>query len=289
MSEKLKQNHHYVPQFWLRRFAGADGHLNSWDGKRSAQVGSRSVMAQDWLYTVYGAGWVANNDLEDYLSILEGKAGKAFETIEQSADLTQQTADPLLDFIALQACRHPDILQRKLRRTKELGEFFALAHVMAPQEFEERAEKFGISQTDAANILQELTRHSADELISQYNIVEHLGLQDREIPLAEFLDAVTPIANALSHMNIRLLDAPKDHFFVLGDTPVPQEDAVRGFIVPLNKSLAVEFGSVSSAPAIYPRMPLTQLQVAAINRTQWEMAQKLVVGPNKETFNPLSV
>jgi hypothetical protein len=284
MSEDLKRNHHFVPQFWLRRFAGATGQLYSWDGARSKQVGSRSVMAQDWLYTVYDERWNASNDLENHLSVLENKASIAFNNIEQTGQITQSNADPLIDFIALQGCRHPDMLQRKLALQKEVGEILALSHDMTPSEFEASLDKYGIAAAEASNIYKTLKQHDSKSLINEFEILDGLGLQDSAIPLSDFLDAVTPIANALSHMNIRLLDAPANHFFILGDTPVPQNNAFQGFVVPLNKSLAVEFGAASNSPSIHPRLALSANDVKAINGTQWSMAKKIVVGPDPSAF-----
>lgn len=289
MTEDLKKNHHYVPQFWLRRFSGDHGRLLQWDGKRAEQIGSVEVMTQDWLYTVYNNQWIASNDLENHIAKLEGKADRALKAVERSPDLTQATADPLLDFLALQASRHPDMLQRSLNRRKELAQFLALSHDMTLDEFQEGAKDFGIAPLDAENMHKAVISQKQENILAEYERLEALSLQDSEIPLADFLDAMTPIANALSHMNIRLLDAPQSHYFVLGDTPVPQYDALKGFIVPLNKSLAVQFGTASANPLIYPRASITPDAVTAINRAQWEMAKKIVVGPHQNTFQALSL
>lgn len=281
MAEALKGNHHFVPQFWLKRFANDKGQIQSWDGKKTSPVGSASVMSSDWLYTVYDSKWIASNDLENHLSKLEGDAGKAFKAIENVGDLTANTADAMVDFLALQACRHPDILTRNLKRSKELSEFFALAHDMNSSEFKRRASDFGIEDQAAEDIYKELITVPQNDLIEQHDVVEKLTLQDSALPLSDFLKAVAPVENSLSHMNIRLLEAPTGYYFVLGDTPVPQEDAFNGFIAPLSKSLAVEFSVASAGSAILPKRTLSSTELAQVNKTQWENAKEIVIGPDR--------
>lgn len=68
-----KKNHHYVPQYWQRGFKGTSGSMFGKFSSTIRLVSSRTIMQQDWLYTVFDEQWNPSDILEDTLSVMESK------------------------------------------------------------------------------------------------------------------------------------------------------------------------------------------------------------------------
>lgn len=113
MSKFEKINHHYVPQHWQRGFRGSNGHLYGkfHDGIRV--VSPRTIMQEDYLYTVFDSQWSPSDSLEDALSAVEAQDAGLFQRLHNpSHTCTADDRDNLCAALALQATRHPDILRR---------------------------------------------------------------------------------------------------------------------------------------------------------------------------------
>jgi hypothetical protein len=88
---------------------------------------------------------------------------------------------------------------------------------------------------------------------------------------------MVPVAAELMKLSYEVITAPAGDQFVLGDTPLPQSELGRGFVVPISKTVAI-----AARPSVNPtisRRAASAQEVADCNRTQWQMAAKIVVGP----------
>lgn len=288
MADELKRNNHYNPQFLLKKFADSNGQIRAWDGKKVKTVGANSIMAGDWIYTVYSPQWVANNDLEDLLSKFESIAGLALNEILSTRQLTEDTFSVLTEFIALQAVRHPDAIKRHHQLIKDVTAIFALAPSVTEYEFAEAVKKYGIESVDASEIYFTLKDRDPDLLLATHDYVDGLHLQQsQEIPLSDFLNAINPIADQLYKMPARLIEAPKGEYFVLGDTPVPKVERDNTFVFPLSKDLAIHFYSASIGPAFAPNYVANTSEMKAINMDQWAKAKDIVIGPDQTALKLL--
>jgi hypothetical protein len=282
-----KQRHHYVPQFWMRRFRDAANTLYQWNGQRCDIASTKKIMQDAWLNTTFDAKWQASNELEDNLAQLEHLAARLFSELEDSSlVLTEQHREMLCDFLALQACRHPDVFNSGQRKVARLATFFADAPLMDSEaQFIREAAKLGIGAADASTSYSILRHADPDSLEQQALEAMTKSPQDPELPITDALKAMAPVAAALMHLSCEIVSAPSGVHFVLGDTPLPQSDLGRGFVVPLSKNVAV-VASPANAPAgpTIRRRAASVQEVAHSNRTQWQMAAKLVVGPDQASL-----
>lgn len=285
-----KQRHHYVPQFWLRRFRDARNTLYQWNGQRCDIVSTKDIMQEAWLNTTFDAHWQASNQLEDDLGKLEKLAAKLYTELENSSvALTEQHREMLCDVLALQACRHPDVFNSGHRKVARLATFFADAPLMNSEtQFINEAASLGIEASEAAAAYSLLHQEDPDWLEQQALEAMAKSPQDPELPMTEALKAMVPVSAALRHLSYEIIAAPAGLHFVLGDTPLPQSDLVLGFVVPLSKDVAVVASTVSApaVPSIRRRAASAQ-EVVDSNRMQWQMAARIVVGPDQASLTTL--
>lgn len=278
-----KDNHHFLPRFWLRGFRDANNVLYARyraDAKAKV-VGISNVMRGDWLYTIFDSQWNPSDDLENALSKIEGDDAKLFRRVCTSGVLTANDRKGLCSALALQACRHPDVMKRGNRQAQELGNAFIEVYTLAEPEFAARLSEFGITASDAITIRQQLLTKSHDELTCELTELKSLSPQDHQLPEQLALLADTQVEKAISRMELTLLDAPPGNFFVLGDTPLPQSELARGFEVPLSKKMALQARPSATPQTQVLRRPALPNEVATINRTQWNNSVDVTVGPSK--------
>lgn len=115
------RKHHFVPQFWIRRFAGADGKLWSYDREtgRISERSSRQLMQIFNLYTVQPSS-ADDATLETVdLNKIDSEGSAVFDRILKG-DLTQSAKGEFASFLAAQVLRDPDVVTSYNPRAQEL-------------------------------------------------------------------------------------------------------------------------------------------------------------------------
>lgn len=110
MTDKPRK-HHFVPQFWIRRFAGTDGKLWSYDhhADRISERSARHLMQIVNLYTVQPSG-ADDTTLESVdLNKIDSEGSAIFDRVI-AGDHTQSSKEALASFLAAQILRHPDVV-----------------------------------------------------------------------------------------------------------------------------------------------------------------------------------
>ena len=188
----VKKNQHYVPRSWLSRFAGHDGRvLAVKDGFLMPQVSVNDIMSGDWIYTVFDEWWRPSDRTEDALSKVESNAGLLFEALHTSAKppTDQQWVD-LCIFLALTACRHPEVMRPGHLRSKEMA--WAIADVASHQGQDAFLAsvrgRFGVELP--TNIYNGLINKGLSELLQEAGEIEKFLLQDPKLPEQISLEAV---------------------------------------------------------------------------------------------------
>lgn len=285
---QLKKRHHYVPQFWIRAFRDSKEQLHSWDGKTAKVVSAREIMQENWLYTLFNERWQPSDVLENALGEIEGIASKVFDAVDDPSYVpTRDDCEVLSMFMGLQACRHPDVLQRGQRRAHELAKVLAQAHsFVGVQQFLQEVSGYGIGPADGRVIYRLLMSKTPNELHRELEEVESLSPQDSRLPMQDALRADELIAREIQALSLTLLDAPAGSSFVLGDTPMPQSDLAAGFRVPLSKTVCFEAKPGASSLTL-PRRAIASTEVDAINQVQWSNAREIIVGPDPAVLRKL--
>lgn len=120
MNDKPRK-HHFVPQFWIRRFAGTDGNLWAYDHDtgRISERSSKQLMQIFNLYTVQPSG-ADDTTLETVdLNRIDSEGSAVFDRILKR-DLTQPAKEAFASFLAAQVLRDPDIVTSYNPRAQEL-------------------------------------------------------------------------------------------------------------------------------------------------------------------------
>jgi hypothetical protein len=283
-----KQNQHFIPRWWLKAFADAKGNIWALREGRVQIAAAGDIMSEDWIYTLFDAWWRPSDVIEDNLSKIEGMASRLFRDTEANGPTGQEDWSALLWFIALTACRHPRAMSRGSELSRELSLF-----LQDVRQYQDTASfgaayqaKFGAApETEMYPILSQMPQEAIEG-----TILYILGLQpyDPQLPQTDALLATDDVAAAIEQMDCRLLEAPADAFFVLGDRPFPTKDLSHGFIIPLSKSLALEARARAGETVLRSSEIATAAEVAASNAQQAAMAEQIVIGPERAALMQLS-
>jgi hypothetical protein len=282
-----KLNQHYVPQFWMRLFRGAGNHLYARMDGQVGQVSPEGIMAEERLYTIWNTRWQPMDWLEDALSKSEAQAAPVFRQLQMSG--YAPTADDrhvLCKFLGLQACRHPDILNRGRRVAIEFLRYALCARKLPQEQFVALVVARGMAPSDAAVMHARIHELSDQQAAAQVNAVQNLSPQDPNLPLPEVIMAAPSVAKMIAEMELTLLDASAGSSFILGDTPLPQGDLAKGFSVPLGGKVAILAEPLAGNRSL-TRRAAKQAEVDSINRTQFENSLKVVVGPDPNLLRAL--
>lgn len=279
-----KANHHYIPRHWLRRFRADNGNLWVREGTKINVRGVGSIMAKDYLYTIYDDRFNGSDDLENALSAIEGAQSRSLDQIcKPDEPVGEGSRHDLVAVLALQVLRHPDVLAWGRRRAIKLAEVILKIRNMSREEFfEGAASLFDVAHPEW--IYEEIQEKSVDELKQELADIKALSVQDSELAETDTLSALTDLRASLDMFHMRVLDIRDgEGVFVLGDTPVPQDSLASGFTVPLSKRVAVAAWKppIGERPRI-ERGWATQAEIDVVNQEQWDRHSQIIVGESRE-------
>jgi hypothetical protein len=282
---KDKKNQHYVPVFWQKRFADANGTLYKLENNHIGVAGAKKQMSDDWIYTTFDFQWKPSNYLEEASSFFENQAASAFNNID-TPNTTGSIEEQILIrwFISFSACRHPDTMSSGHRLGKCFATHLLNVHSVSIEEFSSSLIDFGVSQTDARSIYTVCRDMPIEQLISEVIEIENMTPQDPNLPQQLSIDSET-IERVFFHLcehNITILDAPPGVSFILGDTPFPP-NLSAGFCIPLSSKVALlwEPGEDIKLPEWTRRMATVD-EVHMTNQLQFNQALKLIIGSSRE-------
>lgn len=137
-------------------------------------------------------------------------------------------------------------------------------------------------------IYQALLAKGPEALLEEWVEVEELQPHDPRLPEQLSIQAITPVANVMALMDMRLLDAPPGASFVLGDRPLPLRSMALGFDVPLSSSLAYQaWPAPLHSPRVLERRIASMQEMNEINRRQAKRAKEVLIGPDKQGLEAL--
>lgn len=284
-----KDNQHFVPRFWIKRFAGSSGRiLGRRRGEvRAFQVAAAGIMTGDWTYTVFDAWWRPSDALEDALSSFEGEAAKAMIAVDEAhANLDVTTKEKLCEVIAVSGCRLPWVMRRGHERMKKLAT--ALSQIDEydndRQFLDDLNNRFGVELSDED--CEALRARPEDALKATARALNEISPQNRVFAEQEVLKGAQPIAVIMRAMDLTLLDTPAESL-VLGDTPLPDSALAGGFLLPLSSKLLLCAQPAAGPTATFVRRAATPAEMEASNRFQFDSLLDIVVGPNAALLESL--
>jgi hypothetical protein len=159
---------------------------------------------------------------------------------------------------------------------------------MTDTEFGDALLPFWVDSSDAKAMFFALKTSTPEALELELQELEKLTPHDPQLPHTEALKALSLIEGQLATMDLFVLDAAPPLEFVLGDTPLPQNDLWKGFVVPIARTVALGFQPAQHAGApTCTRRAATPADVAASNQWQFQNSAKVTIGSNEALLNAL--
>ncbi|TMJ14399.1 MAG: DUF4238 domain-containing protein [Alphaproteobacteria bacterium] len=128
MGMSIPRNHHFIPQFWLKRFsATGDAKLvwsYVWDADKIKERSVEKLMAVQDLYTRHTASGPDVSLETGELGEVDRVGSDLFRKLD-AGDRSSNLREELADFFAVMALRHPQTVSRFPEATAQV-----LLHVM---------------------------------------------------------------------------------------------------------------------------------------------------------------
>jgi hypothetical protein len=238
--------HHFVPQFWIKKFISADGKLwgYEWNDDRVKQRSSKTMMQIFDLYTIQPGG-VDDTSLEsNELGLIDTAGADAFNRV-LSGHRSESVRLDLATFFAAQIMRDPGTLASYRPRTQEYA--LALLGAVGAQDYPTFAAELA-AQFPGADIRQNEFDHIRALPTAERDIDKIISGLDAAggLPELPFTDLIRDakgrdiVRNALLGLDWQIrTDANAG--FILGDAAVLYEksDLGSGLRTPLSKTTAL--------------------------------------------------
>ena len=289
MTDKPRK-HHFVPQFWIRRFAGADGKLWAYDHQagQTRERSSRQLMQIFNLYTVQPSR-SDDTTLETVdLNKIDSQGSAIFDRI-LSGDHSQSAKEELASFLAAQILRDPAVVTSYNPRAQDLT--LSLVEVFDAPDFDRFRQRWeaqfpGTFVTeDEFKYIHSLGLRGAEDALER--IIAALDATEG-LPDLPFTDAVRSpdgrkiIRDRLLSLDWTLKTDPTGRF-ILGDTGVLYNAGdMQNLSVPLSRGTALYLtGSDSPKPTI-SSVPAADHDVENLNLESAARSRRWIVGDRAE-------
>ncbi|MEF3129393.1 DUF4238 domain-containing protein [Rhizobium leguminosarum] len=249
------RKHHFVPQFWIRRFAGSDGRLWAYDGDtgRISERSSKQLMQIFNLYTVQPSG-ADDTTLETVdLNKIDSEGSSAFDRILKG-DHTQSAKNEFASFLAAQVVRDPNVVTSYNLTAQELT--LSLLNAFDATDFDTFRQGWEAQYPGTSVTETEFQHIHALSLRGTENALELIitALDDTEgLPELPFTDAVrSPDSRNIIRAQLLGFDwtlkTDASDRFILGDTGVLyNKGAMQSLSAPLSRGAAL-FLTPSESP-----------------------------------------
>ncbi len=238
--------HHFVPQFWIKKFISTDGKLwgYEWNDDRIKQRSSKAMMQVFDLYTIQPGG-VDDTSLEtNELGVIDTAGANAFDRV-LSGDRGEPARLDLATFLAAQIMRDPGTLASYRPRTQEYA--LALLGAVDAQDYASFAAALA-AQFPGADIREDEFDHILALSTAERDFDSIISALDAAggFPALPFTDLIRDpkgrdiVRNALLGLDWQIrTDANAG--FILGDAAVLYEksDLGSGLRTPLSKTTAL--------------------------------------------------
>lgn len=289
MTDKPRK-HHFVPQFWIRRFAGTDGKLWAYDrdAGRISERSSKQLMQIFNLYTVQPSG-SDDATLETVdLNKIDAQGSAIFDRV-LNGDHSQSAKEEFASFLAAQVLRDPAVVTSYNPRAQDLT--LSLVEVFDAPDFETFRQRWE-GQFPGTFVTEDEFKHIRSlGLRGTEDALERIitALEATEgLPDLPFIDAVRSpdgrkvIRDRLLSFDWTLKTAPSDRF-ILGDTGVLYNKGdMQSLSVPLSRGMALYLTpSNSPKPSIFSIVAADH-DVENLNLESAARSRRWIVGDRTE-------
>lgn len=292
-----KVNQHYVPRFWQKRFADAQGHVYGRYRKEKDPSASKKgvvrkvrvsdTMTSDYTYTVFDSYWRPHDTLENELSKAESRVASTDTLLLNPNTPCDDDLKCFLCWsIALSVCRLPIVMKRSQQRRVELAYAFACVHLMTETEFRSMLHhEYGCQISD--NEYKALQGRNPDDLAKTVDLLATMSPQNPVFPEQDSLEGIHGVMPILYEMDLEILFVHGSPFLILGDQPLPVESLASGFDMPMAKNVLVRATTPLGSSPRFVRGDAGSGDVTRSNQWQFENCQELVIGPDPNQLESL--
>lgn len=209
------KRHHYVPQFYLKKFADDQDRLWVYDrvNKQYRHQNVEQVASINHYYRIEKKDGTLSLEIEEHLSEIEGNGAAAIEKLERAEPITPEEKAHIAVFIAVQMTRVPDYEKRvnelqdkAIRRMTKIG----FPTIEATKEKITRLMKGSGMRGD------EVTAEEMYEFIQE----DQYGIEiPRQNNIKMMLEMAANAADYFMQMDWFLIRAAKGGSFVTSDNP----------------------------------------------------------------------
>ncbi len=289
MSQKPRK-HHFVPQFWIRRFVVPDGKLWCYDHSKGEIRASspKQVMQIANLYTIQPSR-VDDVSLETVdLNRVDSEGSAVFDRV-LNGDCSQSAKEELASFFAAQVLRDPDVVSQYNPRAQELalsllGAFDATDFVGFKQYWEQRFPGTSITEREYLHIrsmqIPDIENH-LEAIISALDCSEGLP----ELPFTDLVRSTESrriIRDQLLALDWTLkIDVAER--FVLGDAgALYQSGALNSLSAALSRGVALLLNASSVPNTKISSMKALVYEVDNLNLESAARSRRWLVGQRQE-------
>lgn len=239
------RNHHYVPQFYLRRFSDPNLqneqlHVIDKGERRHFVTAPRNVAAVRDFNRINKHGH-AMDEIERNLSQVEGRAATVLRSIAEEARLPEEDTDMdyLIVFAAILAANNPQIRDRLTDRDRETSRQMMQSLVASREAYESRLSDLGIEdqigyEAARAFVKSENYTISINDPFNYYLGVVFYGLYEAVLPVFSTMDWSLIIAEE-GETDFVCSDLPAVLFKIMNRIPhlqLPYTITPAGLILP---------------------------------------------------------
>ena len=282
--------HHFVPQFWLRKFAGLDGKLWAYDHRtdRIREHSSKQLMQIFNLYTIEPSG-ADDTTLETVdLNKVDTQGAAIFDSV-LNGDHTRAAKEELASFLAAQVLRDPDVVTSYNPRAQELT--LSLLEAFEAPDFNTfnpawHARFPGASVTEAEfKYIKFLGLHDTEDALDK--IITGLDATEG-LPELPFVDAVrSPAGRNIVRDRLLSLDwtlkADPSGQFILGDTGVLyNKGEIESLSAPLSRATALYLTASDSPKPSITSATAAPHEVENLNAESAARSRRWIAGDKAE-------
>lgn len=287
-----KRVHHVVPVFWQKHFSSPGDQGPYYKDIISDQAydaqGPGKKMSEEYGYIVFDEYFRPSDALEDQLSDIETKTSQGISRAIEESQLDTDVRCDIAYLFATQACRYPDLFQRRL----DLARYHAIALCSSPAHCDADALNLSLHATGilpGASISDsdfECLRSTPKEALEAEldKILSAFGYEYFFNPELIFSGAMLTASHLLG-LQWEFVYS-RDPAFILSDRPVPIEIGY-GFKIGLSACFALllskPIDSIDERP-IKARLA-SRTEIDQINAEVRTRARKWICGPGKWVHN----
>jgi len=289
LSDKPRK-HHFVPQFWIRRFSGVDGKLWAYDHQtgRISTRSSKQLMQIFNLYTIDPSGF-DDTTLETVdLNKIDAQGSVIFDRVLKG-DYSQEAKEELASFLSAQVLRDPGVVTSYNPKAQELtlgllDAFEAPDFITFNQAWQARFPGAFVTENEFEHLKSLGLRgaeNALDKIITGLDATEGLP----ELPFTDVVrspDGRKIVQDRLLSLDWTLKTDPSGRF-ILGDTGALYDHGdMQSLCVPLARDSALFLKSSESPKAVISEVSAADHDVENINLESAARSRRWIVGDQTE-------